>query len=92
MSSSCRTLPVSAQFFGKVTHVTKPSQAILPIFFRPSGAALVTHAQLNLAVELNPQLANNVRVLAFSPMMIPAVGAMRVNGISGAARILSEGI
>jgi hypothetical protein len=79
-----RKLPVSNRFFGKVTHVTKPSQAILPVFFKPSGAALVTRAQFDLAMELNPQLARQVRVLAHSPELIPAIGAMRASGVLGA--------
>jgi ABC-type phosphate/phosphonate transport system substrate-binding protein len=79
-----RKLPTSARFFGKITHVTKPDQAILPVFFRRSAAALVTRAQFNTAAELNPQLAKQLRILAFSPPLIPAIGALRGNTISGA--------
>jgi phosphonate transport system substrate-binding protein len=81
-----RRLPVTTRFFGKLTHVPKPSQAILPVFFKQAGAALVTRAQFNLAAELNPQLARDIRILAHSPEVIPTVGAVRADVSSGAVR------
>jgi ABC-type phosphate/phosphonate transport system substrate-binding protein len=70
-------LPVSAQFFRKITYVTKANLAILPVFFKQAGAALVSRAGFDLAGELNPQLSRQVRALMISPELIPGVGAYR---------------
>lgn len=72
-----RKLPVSTGFFGKITLVTKASQAILPVFFKQVQAGLVTRAQFNLASELNPQLAKNLRILATSPEVVPIVASSK---------------
>jgi ABC-type phosphate/phosphonate transport system substrate-binding protein len=80
-------LPVSARLFGKITHVKKPNLAILPVFFKQTGVALVTRASFETAGELNPQLTKNVRVLTSSPEWIPTVGAFRATAISGAVEL-----
>jgi ABC-type phosphate/phosphonate transport system substrate-binding protein len=77
-------LPIATRFFGTITHVSKPTLAILPVFFKQAGGALVTRASFDTAVELNPQLARTLRVLAVSPEVIPMVGAFRANAVSGA--------
>ena len=79
-----RKLPLAARFFGTITHVKKPSLAILPVFFKQATIALVTRASFDTAMELNPQLAKSLRVLAVSPEVIPMVGAFRANAVSGA--------
>jgi hypothetical protein len=85
-----RKLPVATRFFGKVTYVTKPSQAILPVFFKHAEAALVTRANFNTAVELNPQLAKSVRIMALSPELIPEVSAVRANVMSEAVDLYQK--
>ena len=57
--------------------MAKPSQAILPVFFKQAEAALVTRATFDTAVELNPQLGAALRTLSRSPQLIPAVAAVR---------------
>jgi len=79
-----RKLPTGAKFFAKTTHVTKPNLAILPVFFKQMGAALVTRAGFETAAELNPQLAKSLRVLLTAPELIPSVGAFRANAVTGA--------
>ena len=73
-------LPVGARFFGKVSHAGKLNLAILPVFFKQAGAALVTRAGFETAVELNPQLAKELRILAGSPDLIPSLTAYRSGG------------
>jgi hypothetical protein len=77
-------LPVRARFFAKITIVKKPNLAILPVFFRQAGAALVSRTNFEIAGELNPQLTKDVRVLVASPEVIPALGGFRANAVSGA--------
>jgi ABC-type phosphate/phosphonate transport system substrate-binding protein len=67
--------PAGDRFFGKVTPVTKPNLAILPVFFRQASAAIVTRPAFTTACELNPQLAKELQVLVASPDLIPGVGA-----------------
>jgi len=80
-------LPVAARLFAKVTLAPKPALAILAVFFKQAGAALVTRASFDLANELNPQLARNLRVLALSPELVPTVGAFRANAVHGAVEL-----
>jgi ABC-type phosphate/phosphonate transport system substrate-binding protein len=77
-------LPVSAHYFGKISLVKKPNLAILPVFFKQAGVALVSRNSFQMAGELNPQLVKELRVLATSPDVIPSIGAFRANAVSGA--------
>lgn len=75
-------LPIGTRFFGKITYASKSNLAILPVFFKQAGAALVTRSNFEIAGELNPQLSKEIRVLAFSPELIPTIGAFRSNATS----------
>jgi ABC-type phosphate/phosphonate transport system substrate-binding protein len=75
-------LPVAARFFGKVTHATKLNLAVLPVFFKQAGAALVSRSNFETAGELNPQLSKELRVLASSQDLIPSLTAYRVSASS----------
>jgi ABC-type phosphate/phosphonate transport system substrate-binding protein len=77
-------LPVAARFFGKVTLAQRQGPAVMPLFFKQAGAALVTRSSFELACELNPQLGKDLRVLMTSPELVPAVGAYRANANSAA--------
>ncbi len=70
----CGTIP---QFFGKVTHVSKANQAILPVFFNRAAAAVVFRSAFETAGELNPQLQKEVRVLMSSPELIHTISGVR---------------
>jgi phosphonate transport system substrate-binding protein len=83
-------LPGSARFFADVRQAPKPALAILPVFFRQAGAALVTRSGFETASELNPQLARELKVLARSPEVIPMVGAFRASALSGAAELYRQ--
>jgi ABC-type phosphate/phosphonate transport system substrate-binding protein len=60
-------------FFGDVRTVSKASQAVLPVFFGQSAAALVDDGSLKTIGELNPQVARQVRTLAASVPLLAAV-------------------
>ena len=75
-------LPVAGRFFAKITHSTKLNLAILPVFFKQAGAALVSRSNFETAGELNPQLTRELRILAASPDLIPSLTAYRANANS----------
>jgi ABC-type phosphate/phosphonate transport system substrate-binding protein len=66
-----------AAHFGQVVQCTKPSRAILPVFFRQSDACLVTRQGFETTVELNPQIGRQLKVLACSPDLVPALFCFR---------------
>jgi ABC-type phosphate/phosphonate transport system substrate-binding protein len=72
--------PASTRLFGKVTHTSKLNLAILPVFFGQAGAALVNRRGFETAVELNPQLAKGLRILAGSQELLPSLTAYRTDG------------
>jgi ABC-type phosphate/phosphonate transport system substrate-binding protein len=75
-------LPLSPRYFRKITLARKPLRAILPVFFKQAGAAIVTRASFETASELNPQLARELQVLVSSQDLIPGVGGYRKGATS----------
>jgi phosphonate transport system substrate-binding protein len=65
------------QFFRKVNVYRKISHVILPVFFGQVEGCLVTRAGFETMGELNPQIRENLRVLAASPPFVPSVGFYR---------------
>jgi ABC-type phosphate/phosphonate transport system substrate-binding protein len=53
-------------FFSTVKEVRKPSQAILPVFFQQADACLTTRQAFDVVKELNPQVDNDLVVVAES--------------------------
>ena len=66
----------SRDFFSSVREVSKPSQAILSVFFGQSDACLASRFAFDLATELNPQIGREMVVLAKSAGM--AIGVVSV--------------
>jgi ABC-type nitrate/sulfonate/bicarbonate transport system substrate-binding protein len=56
-----------------VSKVERPSKAVLMVFFGQADACVVTTNVFELAAELNPQLHENLHVIAISPEVVPAV-------------------
>jgi ABC-type phosphate/phosphonate transport system substrate-binding protein len=52
--------PEAARFFGELRSVSRPSQAVLPVFFRQADAAVVTQAAYATLREMNPQLGRDL--------------------------------
>jgi phosphonate transport system substrate-binding protein len=67
----------TAEFVGKITQSLKLSKAILPVFFRQSDACVVTRTGFETMVELNPQLGKQLKIIASSPEVVPAVFCFR---------------
>jgi phosphonate transport system substrate-binding protein len=53
-------------FFGKLEPVAKPAAAVLPVFFGTKPACLANRAAFQIMCELNPQVGNNLVVVAVS--------------------------
>ncbi|NIA30276.1 MAG: PhnD/SsuA/transferrin family substrate-binding protein [Actinobacteria bacterium] len=59
-------LPEKEKFFSRLKHVSKQSQAVLPVFFRQSDACIVTQSAFDAIVELNPQIGESLIIIARS--------------------------
>lgn len=70
-------LPGKAQAFGSIRMVPKKSQAAMALYFKQADVALETTAAFETAVELNPQLGRELRVLARSPKLLPGLLCLR---------------
>jgi len=67
----------AAELAGKVTRATKLSKVVLPVFFRQGDACVVTRTGFNTMSELNPQVGKQLKIIAMSPAVVPAVFAFR---------------
>jgi phosphonate transport system substrate-binding protein len=70
-------LSSAKNFFSSIKIVDKPSQAVLPVFFRQTDVALVTKRGFTTMVELNPQLGAELQIVAFSPCFVTGVISFR---------------
>lgn len=70
-------LPPAAEFFAPIVFHTKPSRAVLPVFFKQADACLLTRRSFDVMSEQNPQLGKQLRVLVSSPGVIPILFAFR---------------
>jgi ABC-type phosphate/phosphonate transport system substrate-binding protein len=66
-------LDPATRHFGAVTTVTKPSRALLPVFFGQQDACLTNRYGYELMIELNPQLGTALTALATSPAMVHSI-------------------
>ena len=69
-------------FFGKSSRAIKLSRVVLPVFFRQADACIVTREGFRLMVELNPQLGQQLRILAESPPYLPSLFCFRGDLVS----------
>jgi hypothetical protein len=65
--------------------ITKRSQAAMAVFFRQVDAAVEVRPAFETAVELNPQLGRELKVVARSPELLPGLVCLR-NGMPPAVR------
>jgi phosphonate transport system substrate-binding protein len=73
------------QALGRITAAAKPAQVILPVFFGQADACIATRTGWAVMGELNPQLAQQLRVIAVSPPVVPTVTCFRA-GFTAAFR------
>jgi phosphonate transport system substrate-binding protein len=67
----------------KITSSEKTTQVVLPVFFGKADACIVTRNGWEIMCELNPQLKKQLRVVAVSPSVVPALTCFR-HGFTGA--------
>ena len=72
----------TAQFWGRMTESTKLLRVILPVFFHQADACLVSLRGFETMVELNPQIGRQLKILAQSEPVIPALLCFRGDYLS----------
>lgn len=70
-------LPESAKFFQRVSVNRKRSQATLALFFGQVDAAIEPLSAYETAAEMNPQVRNQLKVLARSPKLLQGLACVR---------------
>lgn len=55
-------------YFSEVRTVEKPSQALLPVFFKQADACVVTESSFITMKELNPQISKELIAIELSPI------------------------
>ncbi len=66
-------------FFSEIIEKTKPSRAVLDVFFGQSDVCIVPEYVFNTMIELNPQIGRQTKVLAASPAVLPIVTGFSKN-------------
>ena len=78
-------------FFSQVIYEPKISKVVLPVFFRQADACVVTRSGFETMVELNPQVGQQLQVIASSPPIVPVVFCFRADYTSPVrAKVLAE--
>lgn len=67
-------------FFGGAETVSKPTAAILPVFFGKQPACVVDEPSFDLMKELNPQVGQTLQIVAASDPLADVVICLRNNG------------
>lgn len=66
-------------YFGQKYFVPKADKAVLPVFFQQIDACMVTRKSFNTMAELNPQIGEQLQILAASPPLVPVIFSFRGN-------------
>jgi len=66
-------LPARQTAFSTVKVVPRRSQAAMALFFKQVDVAVETRSAFETAVELNPQLGKELKILARSPPLLPGL-------------------
>ncbi|MBI5385420.1 MAG: PhnD/SsuA/transferrin family substrate-binding protein [Verrucomicrobia bacterium] len=72
-------LGLPANFCGQMISSSKITKAILPVFFGQLDACLVTRNGFETMIELNPQVSQQLKILASSPPLVPVVFCFRAD-------------
>jgi phosphonate transport system substrate-binding protein len=77
-----KNLGAPADHFGQMHTAQKLVKVVLPVFFHQQDACIVTRRGFDTMCELNPQVRAQLRVVATSPELVPAVGFIRRGYVS----------
>ena len=72
-------LEAPESFFGSRKLSGSLTQVVLPVFFHRADVACLARPSWETALDLNPQLGRDLRILAASPKVIPIAFAFRRN-------------
>ena len=70
-------LPGLDQFFQRFTVTESSSKAILPVFFRQAEACYIPRQFFETMAEMNPQVANELKILVQSPPILRGLLVIR---------------
>ncbi len=89
-----RRLGTPETFFGGLVEKEKLTAAVLPVFFRQSDACIVPLSGFEDLRELNPQVGEQLRIVAVSPEVVPSFlvfrGAFRSHSRRGVEAAILE--
>lgn len=63
----------SEKYLNKIKYYTKPSRALIKLFFNQIDACIVSKYSWNTAIELNPQLKKKLKIIKHSKDIFPPV-------------------
>lgn len=63
-------LPVKNKFFGEIFFDYKPTNILLPVFFKKVDAAVITKESFDVMCELNPNIQKELKILAVSKTLL----------------------
>jgi ABC-type phosphate/phosphonate transport system substrate-binding protein len=66
-------VPGRQKAFSSVRFVEKRGHAVMAVFFKQADLAIESRSSFETAVELNPQLGKELKVLARSPQLLPGL-------------------
>lgn len=92
MMLSRANLPEPSRFFAGVTPYEKLNQVLLPVFFRRVDGACLARRNWETALELNPQLGRDLRLLAVSPRVIPCGIGIRKTADAEATKLFVDSL
>ena len=69
----------TTEWLGEITQSAKLSQVILPVFFHRCDACVATRTEFETMCELNPQLGQQLKIIARSPEMVTAMFCFRAD-------------
>lgn len=61
----------------RLAAASKPAQVVLPVFFKKADAAVLTSSTWKVMGELNPQVSEQLRVIATSPPVVVGLSCFR---------------
>lgn len=85
-------LPGPEHFFASHKLSNSLTQVVLPVFFRRLDGACLARQSWETALELNPQLGRDLRLLLVSPRVIPIAFGFRRNTNANSRKILIDSI
>ena len=80
------------QFCSRIIQAHKISQVVLPVFFHQANACVVTRRGFEVMSELNPQIGQQLKILASSSPMVPVVFIFRADFIGPTRDVVMEEI